>query len=90
MIEEFNENGVSGLRLTDPENDRKMIDMWLRDLEKEKSYIETIERLEVRSQEQKIEANLHCNQSVRSFVTPDAVRIDINNAIKEIVYALFV
>ena len=47
MIEEFNENGVSGLRLTDPENDRKMIDMWLRDLEKEKSYIETIERLEV-------------------------------------------
>ena len=49
MIEEFNENGVSGLRLTDPENDRKMIDAWLQDLVKEKSYLETIERLEVRN-----------------------------------------
>lgn len=49
MIEEFNENGQGGLRLTDPENDRKMIDMWLRDLEKEKSYLETIERLEVKN-----------------------------------------
>ena len=47
MIEEFNENGESGIRLTDPENDRKMINMWLRDLMKEKSYLETIERLEV-------------------------------------------
>lgn len=47
MIEEFNENGESGIRLTDHENDRKIIDMWLRDLMKEKSYLETIERLEV-------------------------------------------
>lgn len=49
MIEEFNENGQGGLRLTDPENDRKMIDAWLQDLVKEKSYLETIERLEVRN-----------------------------------------
>lgn len=62
MIEEFNENGVSGLRLTDPENDRKMIDMWLRDLEKEKSYIETIERLEVRNR--KLRKSLYAAVSI--------------------------
>lgn len=62
MIEEFNENGQSGLRLTDPENDRKMIDMWLRDLEKEKSYLETIERLEVRNR--KLRKSLYAAVSI--------------------------
>lgn len=62
MIEEFNENGQGGLRLTDPENDRKMIDMWLRDLEKEKSYIETIERLEVRNR--KLRKSLYAAVSI--------------------------
>lgn len=62
MIEEFNENGQGGLRLTDPENDRKMIDMWLRDLEKEKSYIETIERLEVKNR--KLRKSLYAAVSI--------------------------
>lgn len=62
MIEEFNENGQGGLRLTDPENDRKMIDMWLRDLEKEKSYIETIERLQVKNR--KLRKSLYAAVSI--------------------------
>lgn len=53
MIEEFYENGEGGLRLTDPENDTKAIDAWLRDLKREKSYIDTIEHLEVKNRKWK-------------------------------------
>lgn len=62
MIEEFNENGESGIRLTDHENDRKIIDMWLRDLMKEKSYLETIERLEVKNR--KLRKSLYAAVSI--------------------------
>lgn len=48
MIEEFYENGRGGLRLTDPENDTRMLDAWLQDLKKEESYLKKIQLLEVK------------------------------------------
>lgn len=48
MIEEFHENGRGGLRLTDPENDMRMLDTWLQDLKKEESYLKMIQLLEVK------------------------------------------
>lgn len=47
MIESFvDENGEGGLRLTDPENDRKVIDAMLRETEEKLHYEEAIEKLE--------------------------------------------
>lgn len=53
MIEEFNENGKSGLRLTEPENDTKMINCWLQYL-KIKQSNKRIEYLEASNKKNKI------------------------------------
>lgn len=49
MIEEYNEGGERGIRLTDPENDRKILRAWRDKLEQELSYAERIESLEVKN-----------------------------------------
>ena len=49
MIEEFNEDGKSGLRLTDPENDTRVLDGWLRSLKRELSYLNIVECLEAKN-----------------------------------------
>ena len=62
MIEEFNENGVRGIRLTDPENDKKALRKFKESLEKELSYAERIERLEVRNR--KLRKSLYAAVSI--------------------------
>lgn len=62
MIEEFNENGVRGIRLTDPENDRKALRKFKESLEKELSYAERIERLEVKNR--KLRKSLYAAVSI--------------------------
>lgn len=49
MIEEYNEGEERGIRLTDPENDRKILRAWRDKLEQELSYAERIESLEVKN-----------------------------------------
>ena len=62
MIEEFNENGVRGIRLTDPESDRKALRKFKESLEKELSYAERIERLEVKNR--KLRKSLYAAVSI--------------------------
>lgn len=62
MIEEFNENGVRGIRLTDPENDKKALRKFKESLEKELSYAERIERLEVKNR--KLRKSLYAAVSI--------------------------
>ena len=62
MIEEFNENGVRGIRLTDPENDKKALRKFKESLEKELSYAERIESLEVKNR--KLRKSLYAAVSI--------------------------
>ena len=62
MIEEFNENGVRGIRLTDPENDKKALRKFKESLEKELSYAERIELLEVKNR--KLRKSLYAAVSI--------------------------
>ena len=62
MIEEFNENGVSGLRLTDPENDKKALRKFKESLEKELSYVDRIENL--KSKNRRLRKSLYAAVSI--------------------------
>ena len=62
MIEEFNENGQGGLRLTDPENDRKVLRKFKELLEKELSYADEIENL--KSKNKRLRKSLYAAVSI--------------------------
>lgn len=62
MIEEFNENGVRGIRLTDPENDKKALRKFKESLEKELSYADEIENL--KSKNKRLRKSLYAAVSI--------------------------
>lgn len=62
MIEEFNENGVRRIRLTDPENDRKALRKFKESLEKELSYADEIENL--KSKNKRLRKSLYAAVSI--------------------------
>lgn len=62
MIEEFNENGESGIRLTDSENDRRVLRKFKKSLEKELSYADEIENL--KSKNKRLRKSLYAAVSI--------------------------